>query len=362
MRTVTLRLAAGFACLILASCGGESLPPSQVEAPSPAEVTSPEQAACIGFEDAMTLLRGKHHGVALGRLISGDDDWLSLCESLEDALPGACETESHEIIEGYFKLERLAGNGCSAALRELSMFTIMHVETGLEVYLQFHPETEIPSERPFPSGPTLSRFGAIWEQLARLGDADAQAFIGSIYLKEVPAGAGTERVGWLVEEQNEEKGEQYLLLAAEGGSIFAMVELAALLSSKNPVESFKWAKLAALKGSGEGARQVAIAFNLGSGTLKDRVQAAAWSKIAESKGATSTWHKLYSSMARAEKSLIESGERSAASAEFPSDFELRVDVLAAEIFEDLPLGDIDGEALPVPIKIMEELTGRGEVE
>lgn len=98
MRTVTLGLTVCFACLVLASCGGESLPPSQVEAPSPTEAISPEQAACIGFEDSMTLLRGKHHGVAPLRLITNDDEWLTACQVLEEKLPGACETESHEIL------------------------------------------------------------------------------------------------------------------------------------------------------------------------------------------------------------------------------------------------------------------------
>ena len=67
-------------------------------------------------------------------------------------------------------------------------------------------------------------------------------------LREVPAGAGTERVGWLVKEQNEVKGEQYSLLAAEGGASSQWLNWLRCWNQKS-CEGFKWAKLAALKGS-----------------------------------------------------------------------------------------------------------------
>lgn len=295
------------------------------------------------FKDGKALLGDE--AVAVFLFMTPEDLWDTVCEIANQsaaATTDACVLDRANVLDGYSLIEKAAFLENVEALRFLVRANNMELD---EAVARYRAAMDIePSEATKIFGNSAPRrLGNYWEKLAILGDVDAKAFVGYLYSAE-PLSDTVEAGGWYVDAQDLGKAKKFLREAAESDNVFAMNKLSDLLREENPIEAYDWSRSAALLGSALGADQVARAHWQGKGAIKNPVMAAAWAAIAESKGRNAlSINSFLLSAAAAESYLIESGQKLKALRDYPENFNQKVDDLTVELFNKLPVGDVDGK-------------------
>ncbi len=117
----------------------------------------------------------------------------------------------------------------------------------------------------------------IWLPLAEAGNADAQAWIGSLYAN----GDGV--------DVDDSAAFSWYLKSAEGGNIQAQNNIGAMYAmgngiAKNPEEAVRWFERAAEAGDAHGQFNLAVLLSEGNGVAKDLAKAAEWYRAAAEGG------------------------------------------------------------------------------
>ena len=302
------------------------------------------------FEDGISHLGEPR--VAWLFLLTSEDNWNVVCGMANEKFPSptdSCLVNADSIIKGYSMIEDAANANNLEALRYLIFANNLELDAAVEKYRADNGIVLSTSGSFLVALQGPKRLGGLWERLANNGDIEAKAFMGYLY-KAQPTEEQIEEGNWFVDNQDLRKAERLLREAAQSENIFAMNELSELIQSVKPVEAYDWARRAALLGSALAANKVAWAHVRGEGTLKNNVMAAAWAKIAESKGQSAIGDnfkvgidEVLKTRAHLENGAIEYGGKQEADREFPKDFNAKVEKLTTELFNSIPVGDVDGE-------------------
>ena len=141
---------------------------------------------------------------------------------------------------------------------------------------------------------------AIWLPLAEAGNAEAQAWIGSLYAN----GDGV--------DVDDKAAFAWYLKSAEGGNVQAQNNIGAMYAmgngvAENPQAAVDWFERAAEAGDAHSQFNLAVLLSEGKGVAMDLAKAAKWYRAASENG-------HYPSQAAAQPSLVCSGRRCGAPA------------------------------------------------